>query len=121
MKQLKISLKDKDYTETYLSALNGLLNLTDQELAVLAEFIRYDSQVAATTGSREHVVSALGMKNVAVLNNYIKRLKDKGCLVLNDAGNYVYNSLIRPENYIDGIFIKFEYGENQARPEPQVN
>lgn len=109
MKQLKLTIQEKDYVYTYLRALNGLLGLADTELAVLAAFIRYDSQVACTTEGRRYVVDQLKMKSVGVLNNYIKKLKDKKCIIQIDNGNYVYNDLVKPENYRKGIVIKFEY------------
>lgn len=93
----------KGYTEDYLSLLNGLLKLTVTEIKVLAAFLLYDNTECASKRARKIVAEALQMKNVAVLNNYIKALKDKGCIYKDALGIYRYNALVNPSKEVSSI------------------
>lgn len=99
----QVGLSKDNYTFEYLQLLNGLLKLTGTELKVLAEFIEYDSRVCAQPLARKVVAQRLKMKNVAVLNNYIKALKDKGCIYKDAIGLYRYNNLVSPKENITSI------------------
>lgn len=87
----------------YLSLLNGILKLTTVELDVLAAFLEVDQFVCATKTSRKIVTEKLGMKNVAVLNNYVKALKDKGVIYKDQFGNYKYIDVVSPRMELDSI------------------
>jgi hypothetical protein len=91
------------YIEDYLLLLNGLLKLTGTELKVLAAFIDYDNSVCATKQGRKVIAERLKMKNVAVLNNYIKSLKDKGCIYKDGLSLYRYNNIVCPREDIESI------------------
>jgi hypothetical protein len=91
------------YVEDYLLLLNGMLKLTSTELQVLAAFINYDSTVCASKSARKVVSERLKMKNVAVLNNYVKALKDKKCIYKDRMGLYRYNGLVSPKEPISSI------------------
>lgn len=91
------------YIEDYLKLINGLLKLTATELKVLAAFLEYDSQICATRRARKIVAEKLMMKNVAVLNNYVKALKDKGCIYKDASGMYRYNEIVSPKDDISSI------------------
>ena len=107
MKKVKTQVKLRNdtlgFTEDYLHLLNGILKLTSTELKVLAKFISIDNKVFAPKNSRKIVAAALKMKNVAVLNNYIKALKDKGCISKNKLGLYVYNPIVAPSIELESI------------------
>ena len=87
----------------YLSLLNGILKLTPVELDVLAAFLEVDPFVAATKTSRKLVADRLGMKNVAVLNNYVKALKDKGIIYKDQFGCYKYLDIVSPRMELESI------------------
>lgn len=99
----QVTLSKNGRTLEYLQLLNGLLRLTGTELKVLAEFIDYDSYVCAQPLARKIVTQRLKMKNVAVLNNYIKSLKDKGCIYKDATGLYKYNNLVSPKEEVTSI------------------
>jgi len=83
-KRLKIRAK-LNSTAKYIKFFNGPYNLTDREIVILAGIIDSGSII----GSPEDRVKASKELNVSgmVLNTYIKRLKDKKALVIND-GKY---------------------------------
>jgi len=87
----------------YLSLLNGILKLTTVELDVLAAFLEVDQFICATKTSRKIVAEKLGMKNVAVLNNYVKALKDKGVIYKDQFGNYKYIDVVSPRMELESI------------------
>jgi hypothetical protein len=83
--------------------LNGLLKLTGTEIKVLAAFLEYDKHICATQRARKIVAEQLKMKNVAVLNNYVKALKDKGCIRKDGSGHYRYNPIISPQQEVTSV------------------
>lgn len=87
----------------YLSLLNGILKLTAVELDVLAAFLDIDAFVCATKTGRRIVAEKLGMKNVAVLNNYVKSLKDKGVIYKDQFGSYRYLDIVSPKMELESI------------------
>ncbi len=101
--KVQVALNKNNYVVEYLQLLNGVLNLTGTELKVLAEFIEYDARVCGQALARKIVAKRLNMKNVAVLNNYIKSLKDKGCIYKDITGVYKYNSLVCPKEKLTSI------------------
>lgn len=92
-----------DGTRDYLTLLNGILKLTPVELDVLAAFLEYDAIVCASKRARKVVAEKLGMKNVAVLNNYVKALKDKGVIYKDSYGSYKYIDIVSPRTTLDSI------------------
>jgi biotin operon repressor len=75
--------------------INGVLKLTGTELRVLGAFIDIAPEKPCSSQSRKQVVQLLGFKSVAVLNNFIKSLKDKGVLIFQD-GQYRFNPVVLP-------------------------
>ena len=43
------------------------------------------------------------MKNVAVLNNYVKSLKDKGVIYKDQFGSYKYLDIVSPKMELESI------------------
>ena len=69
-------------TFKYLQVFNGILELTQKELLILAEFIDVgDTTDLCTIETKKQVAANVGLEDFNTLNNYIKRLKDKGALV----------------------------------------
>lgn len=87
----------------YLSLLNGILKLTAVELDVLAAFLEVDPFVCASKTARKIVAEKLNMKNVAVLNNYVKALKDKGVIYKDQFGSYKYLDIVSPRMELESI------------------
>lgn len=90
-------------TRDYLSLLNGILKLTAVELDVLAAFLDVDPFVCASKTARRIVAEKLNMKNVAVLNNYVKSLKDKGVIYKDQFGSYKYLDIVSPRIELESI------------------
>jgi len=108
MKVLTIPVEKKEYVKTYLRVLNGILKLTDKELEILTIFLQVNHKDPCTSEFKADVIARANLKNVAVLNNYIKKFKDMGLLIYK-AGIYSYNPVLNPEQYIEGVYIKFSY------------
>jgi len=97
---IPITLEGK---KDYLTLLNGILKLTAVELDVLAAFLEVDPFICATKNARKMVAEKLGMKNVAVLNNYVKSLKDKGVIYKDQFGSYKYLDIVSPRMELESI------------------
>jgi hypothetical protein len=107
MKTLNIQVHEETFISSYLEVLNGLLKLSNKELKVLEAFLQTSTTDPCTHEFKEAVVKKCAMKNVAVLNNYIKKFKDKGVLLVNGIGLYSYNPVLDPENFRNGLCFKF--------------
>lgn len=76
--EYNLNIIKESYNLAVLNILNCFLKHTDTELNILACML--DNNIEAIkTENREFIASKLDM-NVLNLNNYIKRLKDKGSL-----------------------------------------
>ena len=106
-----VQLSPDTQVRDYLTLLNGILKLTAVELDVLAAFVDYDPFICASKAARKAVVETLGMKNVAVLNNYVKALKDKGIIYKDRYNNYKYIDVVSPKTKLDGIEFVFAEAE----------
>ena len=85
MKKRKITVSI-DSTYKYLQLWNGIFNLTDKELAILASFIdantiKKDINICSVSNKKD-VAKIMGIKDYNTLNNYVKKFKDKGAIVL---------------------------------------
>jgi hypothetical protein len=103
MKVLQINSSEESFTRDYLSMINGLLKLTDTELKVLEAFLTIAPEKPCSPDSRKQVTGLLGFKSVAVLNNFIKSLKDKGVLII-DEREYRFNPLVIPKKNLQLSF-----------------
>jgi len=107
---VRIPTNSRNLVRDYVLAVNGILKLTDREVEVIAAFIRYDKENAATPSARKYVAEELEMKSVAVLNNFVKALKDKGVIlpVPDQKNRYTYHPIIKDINKDVSIQIRFE-------------
>lgn len=97
MKKLKINA---DTTLKYLQVFNGILELTFKELEVLSLLIDNSETVDLCSPLNKKIVAEkLHIKDHNTLNNYVKRLKDKGAIVKTKNG-YEVNNLLKPENKV---------------------
>ena len=71
-----------DTTLKYIQFWNSLFNLTSKELEVLVNFITIseDESDLCSQINKKSVATFMKIKDSNTLNNYIKRLKDKGAL-----------------------------------------
>ena len=69
----------------YLQVFNGIFNLTDKELEILTLFVEVNtSDNLCSIENKKIVAEKLNIEDPNTLNNYVKRLKDKGAIVLTD-------------------------------------
>jgi predicted transcriptional regulator len=98
MKTLKIKV---DSTLKYLQVFNGILELTDKELLVLSKFIDLSDTVnLCSTENKKAVAKSLNMEDHNTLNNYVKKLKDKGAIKKNKNG-YALSPILLPQKSIN--------------------
>ena len=77
-----------DTTYKYLQVFNGIFELTDKELLVLSNLIDLSTTTNLCSASNKRTVAdKLGIQDYSTLNNYVKRLKDKGA-ILNTPDGY---------------------------------
>ena len=76
----KINIKTNN-TLKFLQVFNGILELTDTELRVLANLIDLSETVnLCSPANKRKVAEIMEIKDHNTLNNYVKRLKDKKLL-----------------------------------------
>ena len=86
----RISTNKNTFYIQYLSAINGALGLSKKEIMILSEFLKVKE---ALKGNDDLVFSSITRKKVQTklgisqhnLNNYIKALKGKKALILEDS------------------------------------
>ena len=88
-----------DTTYKYIQLWNGIFNLTEKGLQILAAFIDVqiitEEQNFCSVKNKKEVARIVGIKDYNTLNNYIKRFKDKGVVSKKD-NNYKLNNLLNP-------------------------
>jgi len=98
MKTLKITV---DSTLKYLQVFNGILELTDKELLVLSKFIDLSETVnLCSTENKRNVARDMGIEDHNTLNNYVKKLKDKGAIKKTKDG-YTLSHILVPQDRIN--------------------
>lgn len=112
-KLVKTVDKDNLYYE-YLRALNGILQLTDRELELMAKFIELDvtftpipgvSKNVASTSNRKMIKSTMGI-TPDNLSRYIGKFKKDGLLVQGKVEDeLVVNKILIPELIKDRVQI----------------
>lgn len=87
-----------DSTFKYLQVFNGILELTDKELQILSKFIDMgDSSNICSAETKKSVALDMKIEDHHTLNNYVKRLKDKGAIV-KSKGGYILSPLLKVSN-----------------------
>jgi len=104
----KITVKI-DSTLKYLQLWNGIFNLTDKEIQILAAFIDIqgitNEDNLCSVRNKKEVSRIVGIKDYNTLNNYIKKFKDKGTILKKDSV-YKLNPFLNPETNVVEINIK---------------
>tara|TARA_R110001606_G_scaffold96826_1_gene214215 strand:- start:305 stop:640 length:336 start_codon:yes stop_codon:yes gene_type:complete len=98
-----ISIK-ADTTLKYLQIWNGIFNLTDKELEILSKLLDVYNKYHSTNSdnlcnsvTKKVIAEELKILDYRTLNNYVKRLKDKGAIIKNN-NSYKINPLLNPTN-----------------------
>jgi hypothetical protein len=110
IKHVKMTLKS---TLQYLRILNGMFQLTDRELAVLATFLDKYKQLKPlglspfSTDVKKQIADELGMQDFNTINVYIKRLKEKQALYVTE-NSYKFNKLLIQLENEKGIFFEWQ-------------
>jgi len=85
-------------TVQYLQVFNGFIELTDKELEILAKCIDLSTTInLCSVDNKKKVADSMGIKDPNTLNNYVKRLKDKGAIVKTKDG-YLLSQLLSSLN-----------------------
>ena len=96
---MKIKIKANSIYKRVL-IWNGIFNLTNKELEILSAFIKVNltskSKNFCTKKSKDDVAKIMSFDDPNTLNNYIKKLKDKGALKYKK-GTYSLNKLLNPK------------------------
>jgi hypothetical protein len=83
----------------YIQFWNGVFNLTKTELQVLSLLVAVsndnESDHLCTPNNKKAVAMAMGIKDHNTLNNYIKRLKDKEAIQVDNDKRYTLNKLLK--------------------------
>lgn len=95
VKRLSGKVSERGLYRAYLLAINGLLHLTKVELSVMAELLEAKNRIDKSfsgyplqarerlllgTDTRRLIYTSLGLSQHS-FNNFVKRLRNKGCLV----------------------------------------
>ena len=99
MKTRKITVSINT-TYKYVQLWNGIFNLTDKELVIISAFIdtniiTEDINICSIT-NKKSVARIAGIKDYNTLNNYIKKFKDKGALLMSH-NTYKLNPFLNPD------------------------
>lgn len=82
---MKLTLK-LNTTYKYIQFWNSLFNLTPKELTILAHFIKINETAnnnnLCSNANKKLVAKELKFTDHTTLNNYVKKLKDKGAITL---------------------------------------
>ena len=101
MKKKKITVSI-DSTYKYIQLWNGIFNLTDKELTILAAFIDVNNITEevnlCSIRNKKEVARMVGIKDYNTLNNYVKKLKDKNAIELTNDGYKLHRLLRNEEN-----------------------
>tara|TARA_R100001198_G_C5135079_1_gene151498 strand:+ start:107 stop:445 length:339 start_codon:yes stop_codon:yes gene_type:complete len=99
MKNKKITVNINS-TYKYLQIWNGIFDLTNKELQILAAFIDVQNiknePNLCSISNKKDVARMVGISDHNTLNNYVKRFKDKGAM-LKKMNIYTLNPFLNPD------------------------
>lgn len=103
----KITIK-ADTTLKYLQLWNGIFNLTDMEIQVLSILIDKAESLddICNASLKKSAAKVLKIDDYRTLNNYVKRLKDKGAINLKNK-IYKLNTLLNPK--LNEVYITIQH------------
>lgn len=120
-KVLKRQIKQADFYETYIKALNGFLELTGREFEVLVELCKLQAQYLLLEYSKEQlstiVFGPTSRKLIRTklsispynLNNILKVLRDKKLILVDEDKTYHLNPQIFVNNTETEYSINYKF------------
>lgn len=106
-----LTLSEEDYYTTHLSIINPMLpnQLTPKEIEVLGAFMSLKGDIVSSerfgTSCRKIVKKRLTLSDGG-LGNYIKSLKEKGFILLNEEGIMYIPRVLFADNDVQGYMFK---------------
>ena len=89
-----------DTTYKYVQLWNGIFNLTEKGLQILAAFIDVqlitEDENFCSVKNKKEAARIVGIKDYNTLNNYVKKFKDKGAVILSH-NTYKLNPFLNPD------------------------
>lgn len=107
-----LELEKSDYYSKHLSIVNVMLptQLTPKEIEVLAAFMSLEGDIATDrfgTTARKMVMDQVGISSPGGLGNYLKSLKDKGFIKVEDS-QWTILPLLHPHPQQQGYMFKLK-------------
>jgi len=112
--EFNIKTTQEEFYYNYLLALNGTLRLSNKELIILSEFIKYtvkyfnEPELVFSSVIRKKVQAKLKISSFNV-NNYIKTLKQKKIILSKNQLLYVNPNVIPRQDKEGNIRIVFNF------------
>ena len=107
-KKIKVNINT---TYKYIQLWNGIFKLTDKELTILSSFVDVNNITEednlCSIKNKKKVAGMVGIRDHNTLNNYIKKFKDKGALLLRQ-NTYYLNPFLNPDT--DAVEITINRG-----------
>lgn len=97
-----LELNNQEYFEKHLEIINAVLpeQMTPKEIEVLASFMALEGEIAEEdrfgTYCRKKVKAIKNLSNGG-LANYLRILREKGFIVVNEAGQYEIQMFLYPQ------------------------
>lgn len=114
MNKLVKTVSNSDLYKEFLKSLNGILELTDRELELMATFVKLDIEYQKFPGISKNVANTINRKFIIQsmhitrdnLSRYIKRFKEQGLLVQGKVEDELFvNKMLIPEIIGDRVQI----------------
>lgn len=107
--EYNIPISKGDYPLALIKGINCFLDLTDFELAIVSNMLKYDMK-ELTAENRKKLREVLN-KGEHTTNNYIKKLKDRKVLVTNAGGRLQLGEGITAPFRDKEIVLKFKLSD----------
>lgn len=104
---IRVPIAEENWLRGVVELMNNFFHLTKTEVDVLVAFIQFNDTIPCSTEARVYVMENLRLSSIAVINNHVKALKDKGA-IKKQGKAYVYNPLLRSVSGRGPIVIKIE-------------
>lgn len=112
--KLQLQVSKQDFYQKYYQAINGILKLTNKELAILTLLSNSKFQLGTTdkelfsSRSRSQLSQILGISKFN-FNNYIKSMKDRNILVKANNTISINPAIYKDINSIDFLDFTFTF------------
>lgn len=105
--QISIKTAKSSYHRDIVGVLNGIFKLTDKEMDVLAKALEFQLHRAFSTQCRKWILEQMGFNSTHDVNNYVKRLKEKGVVQADQDEILRFNPLITKTVHDGNINVQF--------------